>query len=61
MSRPLASGGSEDYGGDGQRRSVMTLAVRHQKFSIVHMITGVALIPTAVLGLLFFVEKLIYR
>lgn len=39
----------------------MTLAVRHQKFSIVNIITGVAVIPTAVLGLLFFVEKLIYR
>ena len=39
----------------------MTLAVRHQKFSIMHMVTGVALIPTAVLGLLFFIEKLIYR
>ena len=39
----------------------MTLALRHQKFSIVHIITGVALIPTAVLGLLFFVQMLIYR
>jgi hypothetical protein len=39
----------------------MTVAVHHQKFSIVHIITGVAVIPTAVLGLLFFIEKLIYR
>jgi hypothetical protein len=39
----------------------MILALRHQKFSIMHMVTGVALIPTAVLGLLFFIEKLIYR
>jgi hypothetical protein len=36
-------------------------AVRHQKFTIFHMITGVAIIPTAVLLLLFFIEKLIYR
>jgi len=39
----------------------MTLAVHHQKFSIIHMVTGVAVIPTAILGLLFFIEKLIYR
>jgi len=39
----------------------MTVAVHHQKFSIIHMITGVAVIPTAVLGLLFFIEKLLYR
>ena len=38
-----------------------TVAVRHQKFSIIHMITGVAIIPTAVLLFLFFLEKLIYR
>jgi hypothetical protein len=40
---------------------VTTIAVRHQKFTIFHMITGVAIIPTAVLLLLFFIEKLIYR
>jgi len=39
----------------------MTVAVHHQKFSIFHIIAGVAIIPTAVLGLLFFIEKLIYR
>jgi hypothetical protein len=39
----------------------MTLAVRHQKLSIVNIITGVAVIPTAVIGLLFFVQMLIHR
>jgi hypothetical protein len=38
----------------------MTVAVHHQKFTIIHMLTGVAFIPTAVLGLLFFIQYMIH-
>jgi hypothetical protein len=37
----------------------MTISVRPAQFSILGAILGVAIIPTLVLGLLFFVQSLI--
>jgi hypothetical protein len=38
----------------------MTLAVHHQKFTLINMLSGVVFIPVAVLGVLFFVQNLIH-
>ncbi len=38
----------------------MTLTVRRNQLSILGIVAGVAIIPMGLLGLLFFVEKLVH-